>query len=437
MNQADTRPDYFRGDWLTADHPDYAAARRRIYNLLRDPHPPVIARCRGVADVRSALAYAREHGHRVVVRGTGWSLVGASASDALTIDLGLMRGIRINRSERTAWIQGGVDGGDLQIEAQSAGLAAATGTLPTTGAGLILGGGFGYLSRRHGSVSGSVLAVELVTAAGDVLLCSEDENEEVFWAIRGGIGAGLGVVTALKVRLYDLPENVLLGNLVWNGDNAPNAMRAFQGSLEWSSEDLGIIGMSTTEKVTLWVAHSGRPETARAEVDRLKSSFGQPDEDTVASRPFRDSAFLHVPEFPPRRSLWPETVHFTEYRDDTIAATLEPLADPIPGGAGAHRVMEFSTTYGGLSRAADYAGAPPRDVAGTIRVSAGAFWEDPADDADHEEWISRSLAGLRATQRDEDRAAADDVAASAAETLPRLVEVKRMLDPDDRLEGFL
>ena len=176
-----------RGELIRREDNEYDTIRS-IWNGMIDRRPALIARCLGVADVRAALSFARAHQLAVSVRGGGHNIAGLAVSDgSMMIDLSRMRGVRVDPSSRTAHAQAGCLLSDVDRETQVHGLAAVLGFVSTTGiAGLTLGGGFGYLTRRFGWTSDTVRSMEVVTADGDVVQASDDVNPDLFWATAGG-----------------------------------------------------------------------------------------------------------------------------------------------------------------------------------------------------------------------------------------------------------
>lgn len=184
---------------------------RCVWNGMIDRHPAVIARCTGAADVIAAVNFGREHDLLVAIHGGGHGVAGhATCDDGLMIDLSLMKGIHVDPQRRTARAQGGVTWGDLDRETQVFGLAAPGGIVSTTGiAGLTLGGGYGWLRRKHGLSCDNLLSVEIVTADGQLRTASENENTDLFWAVRGG-GGNFGVVISFEYRLHPVGPQVML-----------------------------------------------------------------------------------------------------------------------------------------------------------------------------------------------------------------------------------
>src|SRR6266540_438475 len=181
---------------------------RAVWNGMVDKRPTLISRCAGTADVIASVAFAREHDLLVAVRGGGHNVAGnAVCDDGLVIDLSLMRGVRVDPARQTVRAEGGVTIGDLDHETQAFGLAVPMGVVTATGvAGLTLGGGMGWLRRKYGLSCDQLVSAQVVTANGDVITASEEENSDLFWGLRGG-GGGLGVVTTFEYRLYPVgPE---------------------------------------------------------------------------------------------------------------------------------------------------------------------------------------------------------------------------------------
>ena len=189
---------------LTHDDPDYATARQ-VWNGMIDRKPSVIVRPTGIADVIQSVRFAREHGLAASVRGGGHSVAGKSVADgAMMIDLSLMREVQVNPGRETAFAQGGATWGEFDREGEKFGLATTGGVISSTGVcGLTLGGGIGWLMGKHGLSCDNVVSADLVNADGNHLSVSATQNEDLFWAIRGG-GGNFGIVTALEFRLHEL-----------------------------------------------------------------------------------------------------------------------------------------------------------------------------------------------------------------------------------------
>src|SRR5207247_844380 len=178
---------------------------RTIWNRMIDRRPALIARCAGTDDVVTALRFAREHGLLISVRGGGHNIAGNAVCDGgLMIDLSPMKSVRVDPAGRKARVEAGVTLGEFDRDAQSFGLATPLGINSTTGvAGLTLGGGFGWLSRKLGLSIDNLISADVVTAAGQLVTASHTDNADLFWAIRGG-GGNFGIVTSFEFRLHEV-----------------------------------------------------------------------------------------------------------------------------------------------------------------------------------------------------------------------------------------
>ncbi|HXH97106.1 MAG TPA: FAD-binding oxidoreductase [Gaiellaceae bacterium] len=193
--------DLLRGEVIAPDHPEYEQARR-VHNGMIDRYPAVVARCQDAADVIAAVNFGRDQGLDVAVRGGGHSPGFGTVDDGLVIDLGRIRYAQVDPDARIARVGGGTTLGDLDHATHAFGLAAPGGTVSTTGvAGLTLGGGIGYLTRKHGLSIDNLVGADVVLADGSFVHASEDSNSDLFWALRGG-GGNFGVVTEFRFRLH-------------------------------------------------------------------------------------------------------------------------------------------------------------------------------------------------------------------------------------------
>ena len=190
-----------RGNVCLAQEAGYDEART-IWNAMINRYPGAVVRCRGAADIIHAVRFAREHGLLLAVRGGGHNIAGnAVCEGGLVIDLSLMRSVRVDPARRTAQVEPGTTLGEFDKEAQAFGLATPLGINSTTGvAGLALGGGFGWLSRKFGLTADDLISADVVTADGELVQASATENSDLFWALRGG-GGNFGVVSSFEFRL--------------------------------------------------------------------------------------------------------------------------------------------------------------------------------------------------------------------------------------------
>jgi FAD/FMN-containing dehydrogenase len=215
-----------RGRIIQPTDPEYDAARR-VYNAMIDCRPRLIVRCVDISDVIHCVNFARDEGLPLAIRGGGHSVAGfGTVDDGLVIDLAAMKGIRVDPLQRVARVQGGCTWGDFDHAAHVFGLASPGGLISTTGvAGLTLGGGFGYLSRRYGLACDNLLSADVVTADGRLLTVSATENDDLFWAIRGG-GGNFGVVTSFEFRLHPV-SMVYCGPVLYPVDQSADVLRFF------------------------------------------------------------------------------------------------------------------------------------------------------------------------------------------------------------------
>jgi FAD/FMN-containing dehydrogenase len=226
-----------RGVLIQPGDPSYDEARK-VYNGMIDKRPAMIACCADVADVIGAVNFARENDILLAIRGGGHNGGGLGiADDALVIDLSGMNGIRVDPEERTVRVEGGARWGDVDHVSHAFGLAVPTGIISTTGvAGLTLGGGHGYLSREYGLTIDNLLEADVVLADGSLVKASEEENEDLFWAIRGG-GGNFGVITSFLFRGTPV-STVYGGPMLWELDRAEEIMRWYRQFSLQASEDL-------------------------------------------------------------------------------------------------------------------------------------------------------------------------------------------------------
>src|SRR5262245_26413040 len=233
--------DGFRGRQTRADHADYDTARA-VWNGAINRRPRLIARCIGSADVVAAVRFARDHGLEIAIRGGGHNVAGtAVCEDGIVIDLSAMRAVRVDPADRRAWVQGGALWGDVDCETQAHGLATTGGIVSHTGvAGLTLGGGVGWLKRKHGLTVDNLLAADVVTAGGRRVRASEDEHPDLFWALRGG-GGNFGVVTAFEFRLHPVGPDVLAGPILWDASDVGEVLRFYRDFVRDAPDELGTV----------------------------------------------------------------------------------------------------------------------------------------------------------------------------------------------------
>ncbi len=229
--------DDLRGVLVQPSDANYDDARQ-VWNGMIDKRPRLIARCVDAADVMTAVRFARENDVLLAVRGGGHSAPGLGiCDDGLVVDLSQINGVRVDPKARTARVGGGATWGDVDHATHAFGLATPSGIISTTGVGgLTLGGGHGYLSRKYGLTIDNLLEADVVLADGSLVIASQDENEDLFWAIRGG-GGNFGVVTSFKFRLHPV-DTIIGGPTLWPLEQAPEVLAWYQDFITQASEDM-------------------------------------------------------------------------------------------------------------------------------------------------------------------------------------------------------
>jgi hypothetical protein len=270
------------GSVLVAGHPEYDSARK-IWNGMHDKRPALIARCAGVEDVSQAVTFARERELLVAVRGGGHSWPGKSVCEGgMMIDLSQMYTVRVDPDGRRAHTQGGALLGGLDVAAREHGLITTAGVVSHTGVGgFTLGGGFGRLNRKFGLTIDNLRSAEIVTADSQIHRVSEEEQADLFWAIRGG-GGNFGVVTEFEYQLHPFPLEVLSGNIVWPIAQAREVLDFYGEWYAGLSDDLyvGPAMMTTPEGqgvLVMEVVYAGNPVAGEKELAPL-FGIGQPTE---------------------------------------------------------------------------------------------------------------------------------------------------------------
>ena len=358
-----------RGD-VVAPRDDTYDEHRKVWNGSIDKRPALIARCAGVADVRAAVGFAREHELLAAVRGGGHSFPGLSTcDDGMLIDLGPMKGIRVDPEARTVRAQSGVLLGELDRETQEFALAVPAGVVTHTGlAGLTLGGGIGWIMRKHGLTIDNLLSVDVVTADGEFVKASEDENPDLFWGVRGG-GGNFGIVTEFEFRAHELGPQVMAGPIFWPIDEAPEVLRFYR---DWVADcpdelmtivvtrrapDLPVVPRELVGKHVVGVVacYAGPVEDGQKVIGPLKS-FGSPSMDACEPKPFLAHQAMLDPGFTPGWHYYFRSCDVAELTDDVIDVVADfgrRIDSPITSialwqmGGTVARVGEDETAFNG------------------------------------------------------------------------------------------
>jgi FAD/FMN-containing dehydrogenase len=435
----------FRGELLLPTSPGYDTARR-IWNGAIDRHPACIARCSGVADVVAAVRFARERDLLVGVRSGGHGVGGHALCDGgLVVDLSPMKGIRVDRATRTARAEAGVLWGELDRETQLFGLATVGGIVTHTGiAGLTLGGGIGWLMRKHGATVDNLLSADVVTAQGEIVTASEEKNPDLFWAIRGG-GGNFGIVTSFEYRLHAVGPIVLAGPVFHPLEDAPEVLRFYREFIAAAPDELTtIFELSVAPPapflpeevhgkplVMVGACYAGSPDEG-AEVVRPLKQFGRPIVDLLEPKPYTALQSMFDPFVPHGWHRYWKSVELPPLTDDAIDTLVEHSSAPTSpksytivfqlGGA-LGRVGEDETAFG------------RRDAAHNVNINA--VWTDEDPDAErHIAWARdffdaiQPHAGGRVYVNFLGEEGSDRVRqAYGTRNYERLVELKRAYDP--------
>jgi FAD/FMN-containing dehydrogenase len=436
-----------RGTIVGRDDPGYEEARK-IWNGSIDRRPALIGRCAGVADVIAAVRFARRHGLPTTVRSGGHSFPGLSvADDAFVIDLGAMKGVRIDPDARTARVQAGVLLGELDKETQAFGLAAPSGIVTHTGvAGLTLGGGIGWIQRKHGLSIDRLRRVDVVTADGELVKASADENPELFWGMRGA-GSNFGVVTEFEFELVPVGPTILAGPIFWKMEDSPEVLRFWREWIADAPDELMSIvihrkapplpfvpdelhGRQVVMVIPCWV---GDLDAGEKVVKPLRE-FGNVAADVCVRKPYLAHQAMFDPSFVPHRWYYFRGFDAPELTDDMIEITVDhasriksPLTSfPIwqMGGAISHH-SDDDSAYGGRGAAITY--------------NIGCCTENVDGFDEERQWVRDFYAALEKWQSsvyvnfmsDGEESEARIRAAYGPEKADRLKALKRQWDPDN------
>ena len=412
---------------------------RAVHNGLVDRRPALIVRCRTAEDVVAALALARRAGLEVSVRGGGHNVAGRAVTDGgVMIDLAEMKGIAIDPDRATATAQGGVVWSELNGAAGEHGLAVTGGAVSTTGiAGLTLGGGLGWLMAKYGLAADNLLAVELVTADGEILQVDGTSHPDLFWALRGG-GGNFGVATSFTYRLH--PVQTVVGGLIAHPiDAAGDLLRFYREAVAGCSDDLTVFAAlvhapdgSGAKLAALVVFHTGDDDAAERELVPFKT-WGSPLVVDVGRMPYPVMNTLLDGGFPDGALNYWLSSFTSGLSDDLIDVAVERFAT-VPSPMSAVLLEHF---HGAVTRVgATETAVPHRDEGWNLVLPS--VWTDPAGTEANVAWTRETFAAMQPYFRPGrwlnylgDDQAEDAVRAAYGPNHDRLVEVKRRYDPDN------
>jgi FAD/FMN-containing dehydrogenase len=433
----------FAGTVMSAEDAGYDEARA-IFNAMIDRRPALIAQCANPADVAAALAFARERELEVAIRSGGHSVAGAGLTEGgLVIDLRLMNGVKVDPVARTATVAGGATWSDFDRATQPHKLMSTGGRVSTTGvAGLTLGGGSGWLERRFGLACDALESVTLITADGETVRASEDENTELFWALHGG-GGNFGIATELVFRLSPLPA-ATFGLLLWPAERGRELARTYRDLIETGAPDALGGGLAyvtgppedfVPERLVdelvagVVLVYAGPEAEAREAIAPILDL--DPEAVMIAEMPYAEIQCA-IDDPPGLRNYW-SAEHLRSFPDQAIELFCLRADDmPMPS-ASQHILFPGGGALGGETSGWPL---PWRDAPWTVHPFG--LWETAEDD-------DRGIAWARATISDMKPFASGDVylnfvgdegidrivAGYGEENYARLAAVKAEYDPDN------
>jgi FAD/FMN-containing dehydrogenase len=427
----------FRDALLLPGDAGYEEARK-VHNGLVDKRPALIARCRGVADVIDAIELTRKLGLELAVRGGGHNVAGRATIDGgVMIDLSPMQGIHVEPSSASVRAQAGVTWGGLNRETQLYGLAVTGGVVSSTGiAGLTLGGGLGWLMGKLGLALDNLRAAELVTADGQVLRASKDQEPDLFWAVRGG-GGNFGIVTSFEFQLHPVGPMVTAGPIVYAIDRARDLLQFYSDQTRSLPDEQVLFATLThapdgsgTEVAALVTCHCGLPGDAEKAMRPLKQ-FAVPLLDGVGPLPYCELNSMLDASYPKGAFNYWKSNFLTELTEPAIRTMIDCFARcPTPMGQ-----LLLEHIHGAVTRvAADDTAFPHRKEGYNFLVLAQ--WIEPAEKSRSIAWARETyelmrpfFASARYVNYLDDDETGDPVAAAYGANYRRLQRIKAKYDP--------
>jgi FAD/FMN-containing dehydrogenase len=420
---------------------------RTVWNAVIDRKPAIVVRCRGSADVIACVQFARENDILLCIKGGGHSIAGLATVDgAMMLDMSLMRGVWVDPQRMIAHAQAGCLIGDVDRETQVHGLAAVLGFVSLTGiAGLTLGGGFGYLTRRWGWTSDNIVGLDVVTAHARSVRASSDENADLFWGLRGG-GGNFGVVTGIDYVLYPVGPEIVGGIVAWPASEAPKVLERYRTLSETAPPELTLVALMRPAPPAPWLpkemhgkpivallaCYSGRPEEGEKAVVSIKS-FGKPIGDVLVRRPYTQMQSLFDATQPKgRRYYWK-----SEYLSHIEPALCSKVIEHAARIRSPHSAVILFQIGGALNQFnEEHSPVGNRDARYVLNMTSA--WEQPGEDTANVEWArdawndmkSFSTGGTYVNFLTEDEGP-ERIEAALGKGLERLAEIKAKWDPQN------
>ena len=434
-----------KGSVLVLDDPGYEEARQ-IWNAMIDRRPAVIVQCVQPDDVQPVIRFARKNGLELSIRGAGHNIGGNALCDnGVTIDFSKMKKVRVDAGKRRAYVEPGATLADLDEATQAHGLATPVGINSTTGiAGLTLGGGFGWLTRKYGMTIDNLISVEMITSDGEKIRASQNENTDLFWAVRGG-GGNFGVVTQFEFQLFPLGPQIVAGLIVFPFNQAKQILTKYRQFVTSAPEELNVWvvlrkapplpflpeTVHGKEVVILPIFYLG----AVAETEKLIAplrAFGTALGEHIGAQPYVQWQKAFDPLLTPgARNYW-KSHNFTELADGALNSIIE-FAGKLPSP---QCEILIGLIAGAPNRiAADAMAYGHRDARFVLNVHGR--WGEAADDKKCIGWAreffkaTAPYASAGAYVNFMTAEEGDRVAAAYGSNYERLVEIKRRYDPEN------
>jgi FAD/FMN-containing dehydrogenase len=392
-----------RGELIRAGDEGYEEARK-VWNGMIDRRPALIARAASVADVINAVNFARENDLLLAVRGGGHNVAGTATVDGgLLIDLSRMKGVKVDPERRTAHVEPGVTIGELDRKTQAFGLATPMGVVSETGvAGLTLGGGLGWLRRKHGLSSDNLLSVDLVTADGRFVSASEEENPELFWGIKGG-GGNFGIVTCFEFGLHPVGPEVMFAFLFYPGDRAGEVLRYANEYMAQAPDEVSPLaflgrvprdpsfpeehhGEQFVAVAAMYAGEVGEGERVLAPLREL----GDPIVDFSGPMPYVEAQKVLDEDYPDGGRYYWKSQNVKGLGEGEI----ERLIAHAEAAPSDHSTIDVWYQGGAMARVGAQESAFG-DRSAPILLGIEANWEEPEDDEANVEWARNVVSDMR------------------------------------------
>ena len=392
-----------RGRLLLPDEDGYEEARQ-LWNGMIDRRPAMIVRCSGTADVIASVNLAREHDLLLAVRGGGHNVAGSALCDGgMVIDLSEMNRVTVDPDIPVAHVEGGATLGDLDHETQAFGLAAPVGVVSRTGvAGLTLGGGYGWLTRKYGLSCDNLLSVDIVTADGQLRRASPTEHPDLFWAIRGG-GGNFGIATSFEFRLHPVGPEVMLLAAFYPMSVAEKGLRAFREYMSTAPEDLFALAvlwrcpegppfpedMHGKDVLVLIGVYSGPLEQGEQVIQPLRE-FDTPIADLSGPVSWLEAQSFFDPDYPDGRLYYWKSTYLDRLSDEAVKV-LVAQAQERPSPDSSVDVWYLGGAYSRVG--ADETAVGRRDA--EVMIGLESNWSEPGDSEANIRWTRETFARLR------------------------------------------